>query len=247
MKTSNNVIIITGAAGGIGSGIAKGLDKSGNVLCLCDNNERILKIKSAFKKATLFVRKLDCGVEEDVISFVQEVVKKYKKIDTLVNCAGVVPYFNVEETEYDIFTNTFKSNVGGYFLFSRAVVPEMKKLGKGNIVNIASISARLGIKGQTAYASTKGAIASLTRVLATELGEYNIRVNSISPGCILVDRNREKMLKKYEDTDFLKSRIPLCRLGLPKDIAGIVEFLISPKASYIHGADIVVDGGQSIV
>ena len=230
MKTSNNVIIITGAAGGIGSGIAKGLDKSGNVLCLCDNNERILKIKSAFKKATLFVRKLDCGVEEDVISFVQEVVKKYKKIDTLVNCAGVVPYFNVEDTEYDIFSNTFKSNVGGYFLFSRAVVPEMKKLGKGNIVNIASISARLGIKGQTAYASTKGAIASLTRVLATELGEYNIRVNSISPGWIDVSGWKKGGQKGDVLSEADHKQHPAGRVGKPEDIAAACFYLTGQEA-----------------
>lgn len=247
MNTLNNVIIITGAAGGIGSQIAKSLDKQRNVLCLCDSSEQIYEMKSVFKKAKLFLRKLDCGIEEEVVLFVSDIIKKYKKIDALVNCAGVVPYCHLEETEYKDFNNTFKSNVGGYFLFSKAVAIEMKKQMKGSIVNIASISARLGIKGQTSYASTKGAIASLTRVLATELGEYNIRVNSISPGCILVDRNREKMLEKYKDKDFLKSHIPLCRLGLPKDISGVVQFLISSKASYIHGADIVIDGGQSIV
>jgi NAD(P)-dependent dehydrogenase (short-subunit alcohol dehydrogenase family) len=246
MKKPSKVVIITGAAGGIGLQIARDFDNKGNILCLCDINERIYEVHSLLKNATVFLKQLDCSIEKEVNLFIENIIKDYKKIDSLINCAGVVPYFSLEDTSYETFLNTLNSNIGAYFLFSKTVAREMKKNKEGTIVNIASISAHIGINGQVSYASSKGAIVSLTRVLASELGEYGIRVNSISPGSILVERNKERMMKKYEDKEFLKNHIPLCRLGVPKDISGVVEFLTSEKASYIHGADIVVDGGQTI-
>ena len=132
----------------------------------------------------------------------------------------------------------------GYFLFSKYVALIMKKCRRGRIINISSISGSVGIPGQVAYGSSKGGINMLTRVMAVELGRFNITVNAIAPGSILVERNKKSMLsKKYQSS--IKNKIPLGRLGTPSDISGVVKFLLSESSSYINGSIITVDGGMT--
>jgi len=182
-----------------------------------------------------------------VRSFIQKIIKRYRKIDVLINNAGIVPYAEVNLTNTDLFFSVLKINLGGYFLFSKEISNFMKKQHFGNIINISSISSIQGIFGQSAYASSKGGINALTRVLAKELGPYNIRVNAIAPGSIIVNRNKIKMLSKWNNKELINKSIPLGRLGKPKDISGVVKFLISKSSGYIHGTVIVVDGGKTIV
>ena len=120
----------------------------------------------------------------------------------------------------------------------------MKKRKNGTIVNISSISSFMGISGQTSYASSKGGINALTKVLAVELGQFNIRVNAVAPGSILVERNKKAMDTK-EYLDRIKNIVPLSRIGKPKDVSGVVKFLISEDSGYVSGQVIVVDGGMT--
>ena len=243
---NKKVIIITGAANGICRQIALDLDKKKYILCLFDNDKKLKEIKRSIKKATLFVKNGNVGLENNVNKFVNEVLDNFFKIDILINGSAIVPYTYFVETLYSSFKNTLNTNLGGYFLFAKTVAKHMIKRREGIIINIGSISSDIGIKGQASYASSKGGIKSLTQVLAVELGEYGIHVNSIAPGSILVNRNKQKMLKKWSDKKDLERHIPLGRLGTPKDVSGVIQFLLSDWASYVHGAVIVVDGGMTI-
>lgn len=239
------VIIITGAANGICRQIALDFDQKSNVLCLFDKNENLKSISSEFKNAEVFLRIGDASDEDQVNGFVNDIVKKYSNIDVLVNGAAVVPYQKLQDTTYELYKNTLTTNLGGYFLFSKAVAEVMKQHNYGSIVNIASISASIGIVGQSAYASTKGGIIAFTHVLASELGQYQIRVNAVAPGSIVVERNREGMLRKWSDDADVKRHISLGRLGTPSDVSGVVQFLVSNLSQYVTGATITVDGGQT--
>lgn len=244
MTINQQVIIITGAANGICRQVAKDLDKKYNILCLFDKDPKLKNQKKDFSKAIVFTKCGDVSSEKTVKTFVQDVVKKFSKIDVLVNGAAAVPYNPLTETNWDLFMNTIKTNLGGYFLFSREVARVMKNQEKGSIINIGSISSYIGIHGQTAYSSSKGGISALTRVLATELGPFGIKVNTLAPGSIVVKRNRKAMLSKWSEEE-LKSNIPLGRFGTPKDISGAVQFLISELSDYVHGAIITIDGGMT--
>lgn len=241
-----NVIVITGAANGISSQIALDLDKSENILCLFDKDSRLKEIADAITKAQIFCKIGDVSLENEVNDFINEVVLKFDKVDALVNGAGVVPYEHIDNTSYEVFKKTLEVNLGGYFLFSKAVSFVMKKKRRGIIINIASTSAELGIVGQAAYASSKGGIVALTHVLAVELGPFGIRVNAIAPGSIVVERNKIAMMKKLDDTNDLQRHVPLGRLGTPADVSGVVQFLLSDLSAYVHGVTIVVDGGRII-
>jgi len=239
------IILITGVANGICKDISMNFDIEETVIYGIDNNSIVNKMVKNFKKALFIPVEIDASIEEEVKFLIKKIEEEHGKIDVLVNGSALVPYSDIENQKYDHYLNIMKNNVGGYMLFSKEVSKIMKKNLSGNIINISSISANFGIKGQSAYASSKGAISSLTRVLAVELGLYNIRVNLIAPGSILVDRNKKKMSKNWTEKR-MRSRIPLGRLGVPSDISGVVKFLLSDDAKYIHGATIVVDGGMTI-
>jgi NAD(P)-dependent dehydrogenase (short-subunit alcohol dehydrogenase family) len=241
------VILITGAANGICRQIALDLDQESNILCLFDKDEELISVGKIIEKAECFVKLGDAGNENDVNSFVDEIINNFSKIDVLINGAAIVPYKPVSETLFAEFKNTLNNNLGGYFLFSKAVSKDMINKKSGVIINISSISADRGISGQASYASSKGAISALTRVLAVELGKHGIRVNAVAPGSILVKRNYSSMTNKWSDKNYLERHIPLGRLGNPTDVSGTVQFLMSDWASFVHGAVIVVDGGMTIV
>lgn len=242
---SNQVIVVTGAANGICRQVALDFDKKSNILCLFDKSDNLSKVASEFSKAEVYIQLGDVSDENQVTKFVDDVYEKYKRIDVLVNGAAVVPYQKLEDTTYELYKNTLETNLGGYFLFSKAVANVMKKQESGAIINIASISAYIGIAGQSAYASTKGGIVALTHVLASELGKFQIRVNAIAPGSIVVDRNREGMLRKWSDKADVDRHISLGRLGTPSDVSGVVQFLASDLSKYVTGETITVDGGQT--
>lgn len=242
---NKNIIIITGAANGICKKIASDLDNNKNIIYAIDNNPEIMKNKKFLKNAIYIPVCMDASDEESVIKLIQSIKNIYNKIDILINGAAIVPYCSIGEQNYSKFLEVVKNNLGGYMIFSKEVSNIMKEKRSGIIVNISSISANFGLKGQTAYASSKGGISALTRVLAVELGEYNIRVNAVAPGSIVVNRNKKAMESKWNN-EVINNNIPLGRLGNPSDVAGVVKFLISDDAKYVHGTTIVVDGGMTI-
>ena len=257
--------IVTGGASGIGKAIVKKLLEAGAEVIIADINEnegkKTLEELNEFKDKLEFI-KTDVSKKIEVENLVMKTIEKFKKIDYLVNNAGIlIPRLLVdpqgkEEITEEIFDKMVNINQKGYLLCAQAVVREMIKRKKGVIVNMASESALEGSEGQSVYAATKAAIYSVTRSWAKELGKYNIRVVGVAPGILEPTALRnpeyeralaytrgitvEELRKSYE-----KVSIPLRRVGKLEEVANLVCFLISDLASYITGTTINISGGKS--
>jgi L-rhamnose 1-dehydrogenase len=170
-------------------------------------------------------------------------VAQFGGVDILVNNAGICPFVEWFDLTEEVFEHVHQVNLKGAFSCSQAASRIMRDQGRGGrIISLSSISALVGGSFQTHYTPTKAGIRSLMQSLAIVLGPYGITCNSILPGTIVTDINREH----YQDSSILardQGRVPLGRLGEPNDIAGVAAFLASEDARYINGADILVDGG----
>jgi len=176
------------------------------------------------------------AVEENIESIVED----EGKIDVLVNNAGITRDKFFRFMKYEDWDSVVKVNLEGYFNLCKQIVPHFMRERSGIIINIASTSGIVGVEGQTNYSASKGGIIAFTKGLARELGRYGIRVISVSPGfvnTIMYAKMSAKIKEEY------KERIPLRRIAEPSEIAEVISFLISEKASYITGHNIVVDGG----
>jgi NAD(P)-dependent dehydrogenase (short-subunit alcohol dehydrogenase family) len=250
--TDKKVAIITGASTGIGKAAAIKFAKEGYITAIIARRN-IDKVGDEIRKmgSECFDFAGDVSVEEDVKKMVGEVDKRYGRVDVL-NCnAGVVVVKPVEDITYDEFINVSKINVGGMFLFTKYVVPIMKRQKKGSIINLGSVSGHVGQTEHAVYGATKAGCLSFTRASAWELAPWNIRVNSVSPGSVdtpmLVGdcegeaKRRgvpyEVIKKEREEEQAFK------KWGTPEEIAGPIYFLASDEASFITGADLLVDGG----
>ena len=170
-------------------------------------------------------------------------------VTTLINNAGFLSFTPFTEHSADLWQRTLAIDLGGVFHCTQAAVPHMQASGSGFVVNIASVHASRTLPNLAAYAAAKAGVVGLTRNLALELGQYNIRVNCVSPGAINTDALKAYFDSLPDDTrqaewDHLLSWHPLGRIGQPEDIAHVVVFLCSDKAAFIHGTEIVVDGGN---
>ncbi len=245
MRLGDKVAIVTGSSKGIGRAIALEFGKEGAKVV---TNDR--KLKGSEKTADEIVAnggvaiavRADVSKKKDVDRMIKQVVKRFGRIDVLVNNAGIVrfdPITKVSEKEWD---KVLDVNLKGTFLCSQAVAKTMLKQKSGVIINIASIAGMVGFPQLAPYCASKGGIIELTRELAIELAPNKIRVNCIGPGAI--DTDMTKSIK--EDKKSMKSylaKIPLARLGKPEEIAKAALFLASDDSSYMTGQAIFVDGG----
>jgi NAD(P)-dependent dehydrogenase (short-subunit alcohol dehydrogenase family) len=187
--------------------------------------------------------KVDVTSEEDTLNMAREAVENFGRIDVLVNNAGIVykaTYAPFTEIPLDEWDKMMAVNVKGVFLCCRAVFPQMKKQGKGKIINISSTVAFHGPVNFLHYSASKGAVVTVTRCLSKEIGQYGICVNSIAPGMVDTEASRTIMdLDKYD-----LSTTPLGHLGQPQDIVGAVIFFASEDSNFITGQTLVVDGGK---
>ncbi|HLI46896.1 MAG TPA: SDR family oxidoreductase [Geobacterales bacterium] len=241
-RTRKKVVIITGAAGGIGKAISQKFLELGYLVAMCD--KRNLEYNNRDENSLFF--KIDITNFADVKSMVKKIIEKWKRIDVVINNAGVRYIIPTEEYDEEKFLEMWKINFMGTLYVTLATLPYLK-ITKGNIINIASTSGFGNtLPGATFYAVTKAAIMVLTKRLAFEFGKYGIRVNAIAPGVIRSPMSMQGKIgeeaKKLEE--FYKSRTVLGRIGEPEDIAEIVAFLASDKASYITGHILVADGGN---
>ncbi len=234
--------IVTGAAQGIGLATARSFLAEGWRVAMVDRDGPELARAVAGLEGALAVE-ADVSRPADVTRMVGEVSAWAGRIDALVNNAGVADFRPIEETGFALWREVMETNLDGVFLCSQAVVPVMgRPQGEGGaIVNIASISGLRASTLRVAYGTSKAAVAHLTRQQAVELGEVGIRANAVCPGPV-----RTKLAAAVHSPEILKAytdAIPLARSGSEQEIADVVVFLCSDKASYVTGQVIAVDGG----
>lgn len=252
----DKVIIITGAAMGLGYATAKELAAQGAQLTLVDyNRESLEKAKNellqAYPGAKIITVTADVSDETAVKNYVDETVKAYGRIDGLYNNAGIEGK-QAPLTEYDVamFKKVIDINLMGVYYGMRYVIPVMQKQKYGRIVNVASVGGIRGVLNQTAYVATKHAVSGMTKNAALEYGRDGILTNAIAPGAILTPMVEEAFKQvnpanpKAAETEYAQ-RNPTKRLGLPAEVAKTVAFLISEDNGYVSGQTIAIDGGES--
>ncbi len=239
------VALVTGAAGGLGAPIAKMLAAQGVTVALVGRRaealEQVAREIAQASRASVAVLPGDVTDEARVNATVDEVQRRFGRLDILVNCAGINIRKPVEELSGSDWRAVMETNLTGPFFLSRAVLPGMIERRFGRIVNIASIFSFVTWERRAAYSASKGGLLQLTRTLALEVVMKQITVNAVCPGVFRTPMN-ESLLTNPAAQDFLNA-IPMGRLGEPEEVAGLVAYLCSPQAAYITGAAFVVDGG----
>ena len=238
----NMVILVTGASRGIGREIAKNLAIQGNKV-IANYNKSEEQAQSLKKENdNIEIYKADVSKREEVREMIQFIINKYGKIDVLINNAGIAEsklFTDVTDEDWQKIINT---NLYSAFCVTQEVVPNMIHNKKGCIINISSIWGIVGASCETIYSIAKAGVDAMTKSLAKELGLSNIRVNSIAPGIIDTDMNKNL---SQEDIDNIKNEIPLEKIGRTIDISRCVDWLI--KDEYTTGQVISVNGGWIII
>jgi len=252
LELKGKVAVITGASRGIGKGIAQGLSDEGCHLVICARGEELLN-KTAEElrdnHREVIALPLDVTVSEDIAQLKQVVEKKYGYIDILVNNVGGNKRGLFEDTTDQDWQGIIEINFLSHVKVSREFIPLMKQNKKGSIIFISSIFGReSGGATLSIYNATKSALISLSKIMATELAPDGIRVNSISPGSIRFPGgswDRRCIENPQAMAEFIKRELPIGRFGTVEEVANVVCFLASDRASLVTGTCLNVDGGQS--
>lgn len=247
-RLKDKVTLITGGAAGIGKATAQRFQEEGAVVVICDVKEDVGQATADELGLAAFY-KVNVADRQDVQRWVDDVVARFGRIDVLVNNAGVLRdgrlvvvkdgelVKQMPEADWDL---VIAVNLKGVFNCTQAVAPVMIRQGSGVILNASSVVGIDGNFGQTNYVATKAGVIGMTKVWARELGRYGIRVNAVAPGFILTEMTLQMPEKIREE---MVARVPLRKIGQPRDIANAYLFLASDEASYINGAVLRVDGG----
>lgn len=255
-KLENKVILVTGAAMGLGFAFAIEAAKEGAKLSLIDYNEKALEdaknhLQKTFTDTEVLHIVADVSKESEVKSFVDQTMNKFGRIDGFYNNAGIEgKQALLPEYDIDIFKKVIDINLMGVYYGMRYIIPIMQKQNYGRIVNVSSVGGIRGVMNETPYVASKHAVIGITKNAAIEYSKFGVLTNAIAPGAILTPMVAEAFKQmnpkdpKKAETDYAQSN-PTKRLGLPEEVAKLVVFLLSEDCSYISGQTIAIDGGQS--
>ncbi len=235
------VVLVTGASRGIGRKIAIDLSQKGYKVIANYNKSEEQAQKLKEENPNIEIYKADVSKREEVKSMIEDIIKKYQKIDILINNAGISKSNVFTDVTDDEWNTLIKNNLYSVFCVIQEVLPYMINKKEGCIINISSIWGMVGASCETIYSVTKGGIDAMTKSLAKELGPSNIRVNSIAPG--IIDTQMNENLTK-QDINEIESDIPLGKIGKTADISKCIKWLIEDE--YTTGQVISINGGWII-
>jgi 3-oxoacyl-[acyl-carrier protein] reductase len=241
---AGKVALVTGASQGIGRETALALAEAGaNVAIAARNEEKLVKLAEeiASKGSAALVVKMDVADAKQVKAGFKSVLEKFDKLDILVNNAAVTRDGLAVRMKQEDWDTVIRTNLTGAHLCTQQALASMMRARTGRIINVASIVAQMGNAGQANYVAAKGGLIGLTKAIAMEIASRNVTVNAVAPGFIETPMTDVLPDKVKEE---LKMRIPLGRMGTPRDVAAAIVFLASDEASYITGHVLDVNGGM---
>jgi gluconate 5-dehydrogenase len=240
---SGKIALVTGGGRGIGLAIARGLADCGAQLILCGRNAAVLEQARAELGGATSTAIVDVADEASVIALRDTVVAQFGRLDILVNNAGIDPHYaSMEKTSALDWSKVLATNLDGVFHCCRHLGGIMLAAKSGAIINISSVAGQVALKRQVPYCASKGGVEQLTRALAIDWAEHNIRVNAVGYGFIKTDLT-VGMTGHAHIAPRLLARTPMGRFGEVSEVAGAAIFLASPSASYVTGHTLMVDGG----
>ena len=257
MRLEGKVILVTGAGTGLGHAAALRCAREGAKLSLLDVDAAALErsrsaILAAVDGAEILTVTADVSAEPEVLAYVEKTVAHFGRIDGLYNNAGIEGEQNpVADYSSEGFDRVLSINLKGVFYGMKHALPHLQAQGSGAIVNAASVGGIRAVPNLVGYGAAKHAVAGMTKQAAIDYGQYGVRVNAIAPGAIMTEMIKGS-LKKIAGEDGWEefgrefvSVNPMKRFGQPEEVANLVAFLLSDEATFINGAVIAIDGGQS--
>jgi 3alpha(or 20beta)-hydroxysteroid dehydrogenase len=244
-RLDGKVVLITGAARGIGAAIARRFAAEGAALLVTDADEAGANALAADVGEGAAAHGHDVTSETEWEAVLAWALETHGRVDVLVNNAGVFLAARLGETTLEDFRRVQEVNQVGVFLGMRTISPAMAERGSGSIINLSSVAGRLGSPYLTAYSASKWAVRGMTKTVAKELAASGVRVNSLHPGQIDTDMHARQREQTPELVDRLVAAIPAGRIGDASEVADAALFLASDESRYVTGSELVVDGGVS--